>query len=671
MTTMTAAITRAAVTTAGLLVVATAVLVAAYRLDPVGVGLAVLAIVSLSVPLVGAAAARAQRRNAVGWLLLVTGVSIPLAVAAYLYAHAADTGADLPGAPWAGWLDAWPWTPALTLVPVLGLLLFPTGRPASRGWLVLVWTGIAVLAAQLLNALLAPHLLDFPDRANPTGLGGAAGSAADALGATIVFVPILATAGAWSLHQRRRRAARPANGNGNGDGAARTEPALAAALRLAVPAGWLIAASWWGCGVVIAATGNSDDALAPELLGIVALAAAAWVAIYRYRLFDARQVLSRTLVYATLTACVLAVYFAVAAVVGAVVRGTVSQPVAVIAAVAVALPIQDVLRRWVTRLVYGDRDDPYAALVRLGRRLEDAAEPDDVLPAVARTIRRALRLDFVGIEVGEMTARAGIDHGEGDRFPLVFAGETIGSLTVSRPEGRAPGPGEGRLLDGIIRQVAAAGHAVALTMDIRRSREQLVTATEEERRRLRRDLHDGLGPGLAGVVLGLHRAQRQIPSDPDAAVAQLDTLSQQTQEAIAEVRRLVDGLRPGALDELGLVAALTQRAESFGDIAVTGPDPVPELPAAVEVAVYRIAVEAMTNISRHARAGHATVRISVGGDLELEITDDGEGLPDAFRAGVGISSMRERAAELGGRCTVEPASPRGTQVRATIPLEIR
>ena len=133
MTTMTVAITRAVVTAAGLLVVVTAVLVAAFRLDPVGLGLAGLAIASLSVPLVGAAATRAQRRNPVGWLLLLTGVSIPLAVAAYLYAHAADTGADLPGASWAGWLDAWPWTPALTLVPVLGLLLFPTGRPPSRG----------------------------------------------------------------------------------------------------------------------------------------------------------------------------------------------------------------------------------------------------------------------------------------------------------------------------------------------------------------------------------------------------------------------------------------------------------------------------------------------------------------------------------------------------------
>jgi signal transduction histidine kinase len=306
---------------------------------------------------------------------------------------------------------------------------------------------------------------------------------------------------------------------------------------------------------------------------------AAWIAIYRYRLFDARRVLSQALVYAGLSACVLAVYFAVAAAAGAVVRHALSQPAALVVAIAAALPVYGMLRRWATRLVYRDRDDPYAALMLLGRRLEDAAEPDDVLPEVARTIRQALRLDFVGIQVGETTARDGFNHGEGERFPLVFAGETIGTLTISRPAGRPPGPDERRLLDGIIRQVAAAGHTVALTVDSRRSREQRVTATAEERRRLRRDLHDGLGPGLAGVALGVHRARRQVPSDPAAAVAQLDALTGQMQDAIAEVRRLVEGLRPAALDELGLVAALTERAETFGAIAVSGPMPAPELPA--------------------------------------------------------------------------------------------
>jgi signal transduction histidine kinase len=197
----------------------------------------------------------------------------------------------------------------------------------------------------------------------------------------------------------------------------------------------------------------------------------------------------------------------------------------------------------------------------------------------------------------------------------------------------------------------------------------LIPATEEERRRIRRDLHDGLGPELAGVVLGLQRARRQIGSDSTAAASQLDALTAQTQGAIAEVRRLVYNLRPPALDELGLLGALQEQASTLGAITVDGPTPPPALPAAVEVAAYRIALEAMTNVSRHANAHEANVRVSIDGALHIEITDDGSGLPKAYRAGVGITSMRERATELGGRCTIEPANPHGTVVRATLPLE--
>jgi two-component system, NarL family, sensor kinase len=539
-------------------------------------------------------------------------------------------------------------------------LLFPTGRlPSKRWWPVLV-IAVAVLGAQLANGLFAPRLLDFPALANPTGLPGAAGAAADGLGATIALVPILATVNAFSV-QWRRRGAEP-------------ESATGAALALVAPAAWLIAASWWGCVVVVIVTGDSFDALVPELLGILALAVTAWVAIRRYRLFTARQVLNQAIVYAGLSVCVLGVYVAVAAGAGAVARSTVSQPIAVLAAVAVALPVRDLLRRWASRFVYGDRDDPYAALVRLGRRLEDAADPDDVLPAVARTIRDALRLEHVTIHIGDERIRIGPEREDGQRFPLVFAGETIGALIVGRRDGQWFRPDELRLLHGLTRQVAAASHAVALARDIRRSREQLVIATGEERRRLRRDLHDGLGPGLAGVVLGLQRARRQIPTDPAAATAQLDTLTRLTQEAIAEVRRLVEGLRPPVLDELGLIAALTERAEAFGAITVRGPATAATLPAAVEVAAYLIAVEAMANISRHANAQAATVLIRLDDALHLDIADDGEGLPSGFRAGVGISSMRERAAELGGHChiePIEPIEPRGTRVRATIPLMLR
>jgi signal transduction histidine kinase len=169
-------------------------------------------------------------------------------------------------------------------------------------------------------------------------------------------------------------------------------------------------------------------------------------------------------------------------------------------------------------------------------------------------------------------------------------------------------------------------------------------------------------------VLGLQRARHQLTDDPAAAATQLDALTAQTQQAIAEVRRLVYNLRPPALDELGLVGALTEQAQTLGGITVEGPARPQHLPAAVEVAAYRIALEAMTNTARHAHASHGLVRVSIDGALHLEITDDGAGLPDGYRAGVGINSMRDRAAELGGRCVVS-SSPAGTQVRATIPLE--
>jgi signal transduction histidine kinase len=253
-------------------------------------------------------------------------------------------------------------------------------------------------------------------------------------------------------------------------------------------------------------------------------------------------------------------------------------------------------------------------------------------------------------------------------FPLVFAGEIIGELAVEPRDVRTLPPADRRLLSGIARQVAVAAHAVSLTAALLASRERLVAATEEERRRLRRDLHDGLGPGLAGLVLGLQRARTRVAVDPDAAVEQLDRLTVQVQHAVAEVRRLVHGLRPPALDELGLLGALDEQARVLGATTVTGRIDS-ELSAAVEVATYRIALEAMTNAARHAGARSCEVRIGDGGGVvNVEVDDDGIGLPPEYRAGVGISSMRERATELGGRCTVERREPAGTAVRATIPL---
>jgi signal transduction histidine kinase len=208
------------------------------------------------------------------------------------------------------------------------------------------------------------------------------------------------------------------------------------------------------------------------------------------------------------------------------------------------------------------------------------------------------------------------------------------------------------------------------------SRRRLVVAREEERRRIRRDLHDGIGPMLAAMTLKVDLARDVLRSDPDAADKALDALKHDTQEAVAEIRRLTRELRPPALDELGVVEAIRHRADELAggaadgrvSIEVVAVGRLPTLDAAVEAAAYRIAVEAMTNVVRHANARHCRVRISGNGVLVVEISDDGAGFAAGRGAGVGMTSMRERCAELGGSLAVERTLDGWTVVRATLPV---
>jgi signal transduction histidine kinase len=215
---------------------------------------------------------------------------------------------------------------------------------------------------------------------------------------------------------------------------------------------------------------------------------------------------------------------------------------------------------------------------------------------------------------------------------------------------------------------------VRLTTDLQRSRERLVASREEERRRLRRDLHDGLGAQLAGLNVQAGTLRRLIPRDPAAADELAAELRDELRAAIADIRRLVYDLRPPALDDLGLVAALDRLAGRYGSeggrprVVVEAAEDLPPLPAAVEVAVYRIAQEALTNVVRHARAKECVVRLAVNEDVALGISDDGVGIPGGRTAGVGLSSMRERAAELGGSCVVGSVPEGGTRVLVRLPL---
>lgn len=642
---------------------AVAVLTAATQHDDAfAVLLAVLAVAVLAVPVVGAAAVRTSPRNPVSWILLAAGTTLPVALAAYVYGRAAfDNGHDLPAARLAGWLDGWPWVPAMLLVPTFGILLFPDGRLPSPRWRPLLVLNVVLAVTLSVSTLFSTGLLDWPDIDNPTGLPGTAGEVASGLMVAILLVAPLSTLSAVALTLRLKHT---------------TDPRTRDVLRSVLPAAWLIVASWWGCVAIGVAGGGTISALPAEAVGMLALGVGCWVAIRRHGLFDARLVVRRGLVYGALTLCVALMYVVVAALLSRLGADLVAAPVAVALGIVLAVPLRDRLQRAANRLVFGLRDDPYATFVRVGDQLENAAAADGVLPAAARSVRDTLRLQHVQILLGEaregeVVAEAGSPGGHAvEEVPLVYTGERVGTLLVEPTAGDAPLAQAARdLLAGIAGPVAAAVRATALGRDLLGSRERLVAATEEERRRLRRDLHDGLGPTLSGAVLGISRAQALVARDPAAAVRQLEQLTTQVQDAVADVRRLVYGLRPPALDELGLVGALEEQAQGLGPIKVHGPREPLTLSAAVEVAAYRIAMEAMTNAARHAHPYAVRVDVTVDDCLRLEIADDGVGLPEGYRAGVGITSMRERASELGGQCTVEPRHPRGTVVRAVVPLE--
>jgi signal transduction histidine kinase len=264
----------------------------------------------------------------------------------------------------------------------------------------------------------------------------------------------------------------------------------------------------------------------------------------------------------------------------------------------------------------------------------------------------------------------------------VYQNEQMGELVLApRASGETFTPADRALLDDLARQTGVAAHAVRLTSalqrlaaDVQRSREQLVTTREEERRRLRRDLHDGLGPTLATITVKAEAASDAIAAEPAQARQLLEELIGQAQTAIGDIRRLVYNLRPPALDDLGLVAALRAQALHYDHpglhVSIEAPMQLPELSAAVEVAAYRIVQEALTNVVHHANARVCLIRLSCDGALHLEITDDGCGIAASRQAGVGLRSMQERAEEVGGTCVVEVLPDKGTRVRARLPVSV-
>jgi signal transduction histidine kinase len=407
------------------------------------------------------------------------------------------------------------------------------------------------------------------------------------------------------------------------------------------------------------------------------------MAILRSHLWDIDLFIKRSLVYGLLTATIIGLYGLVVGALGALFAHQDNVAISLFATGLVAVlfqPLRERLQRGVNRLLYGQRDEPYQVLARLGRQLEATLVPEAVLPTIVKTIAPALRLPYLAVSLrqGEefsLAAVSGTLVGTPLCQPLAYQGEVIGQLQlIPRYQGEPLTPPDQRLLEDLTPQIGLAAHAVRLNADLQRSRERLVTAREEERRRLRRDLHDGIGPTLASLAQRLDTVSRLVPHAPEAAVTELGQLKTQVKTTIAEIRRLVYALRPPVLDELGLLSALREHLAQLEapdglHLALEAPEALPELSAAVEVAVYRIVLEALTNVVRHAHANTCLVKLDLGeaGELCLAITDDGIGLPATLQAGVGLTSMRERAAELGGTCQLTARSPQGTRVDVRLP----
>jgi two-component system NarL family sensor kinase len=349
---------------------------------------------------------------------------------------------------------------------------------------------------------------------------------------------------------------------------------------------------------------------------------------------------------------------------------------ALLVLVSTLKPVWNWVQPRVHHLVYAIDAPQLEIIGQMSDSLALTSPEESMLSTIAETIARTVKLPYVQLETaGGTTATYGapVNGSELTRIEITYREELVGWLEVTpRLPKDALTSSEYVLLNSLARQVGITLQAARLSEALQASREQLVTTREEERRRIRRDLHDGLGPTLASLRMQLSAVRRMVRDNPDQAEQLIDELRDDVRTATADIRRLVYELRPPMLDELGLIAAIKnfKLADSPTQLEVIAPEPMPHLSAAVEVAVYRIASEAIHNVVKHAQAAACVVEIQVEtGQLTLSVTDNGHYLPAGHTTGIGLHSMQERAAELGGTFSIQPATAGGTRIVVRLPLE--
>ncbi|MGW0588228.1 sensor histidine kinase [Streptosporangium sp. NPDC002607] len=607
----------------------------------------------LMFPVVSAFLLAHRSRPATAWLMCVGGLMCAVSFFSGSAMFTLAAAGDLAGAGYLRWFmtagRAGPF-----MLAVLLPLYSPDGRLPSRRWRPVMVVAVVVLVADTLLNLTrpAPDPASYPwPRIIPNPL------AVDVLApynlaTRQVISPLfsaLVVLALVSLVLRFRRA----------DPVLRRQIAwplfaftIHVACLLAGPDWWAAAATWAG--------------LVPVAIAF---------SVLRYRLYGIDTVVSRAFVAAGLIAAISVIY-AVGAVAGLALSGydRIGGLIAALLAGVIFHPLRHRLRGLVDRLMYGTHGDPRAFAARLAREVRET-EPTNALAAVAAVVKDGLSVTGVAVEVYDPGARqvqVGLLGPAPRGVPLVWHGEPVGLLLLGSPGPRRFAAAyNDRLIAVATPYVADVVHAVRTTADLQHSRERILAAREEERRRLRRDLHDGLGHALTDMAMAINMARISLRTAPDSADRLLTELRDGMDAVSEEIRELVYGLRPPTLDDLGLAGAVRALAqEGTPRVAVETEGNLSDLPAAAEVAAYRIAQEGLTNVRKHARASSAVISLRRGESLVVRVQDDGHGLPTGPRSGVGLLSMRERAAELGGTCVIGAAPGGGTVVEAVLPITV-